>query len=365
MLGGALNANSNNISSINQLGFTNASGSGSFELGSSASKLGVNAGALTDTMLEVGGTASISGALTTYGTNTFSGTGSSSFAGSLDISKGLRAGANTAFTVQANASANSLFVANSGNVGIGTAEPGAKLVVYGGDFWIDSSTAQMNFRNSAVNKWAITTSNDELNFYDYSGTAGTRVTIQNTTGNVGIGTAEPGTKLHVHQTAAASTAEELARFTVSDDASSYLKIDNFNSTDSLFTPQFHGYYGGATQPGLTLYADALSDTGTVALMQFKSTVAGGAVGTRPLFQWLENTSPVVTIDNAGNVGIGTANVDAKFEVIGTASISQSVFLATQSGNVGIGTTTAGNKLSVYGAIEFPANATGTFRSEHV
>src|SRR3989344_5323615 len=237
MLGGALNANSNNISSINQLGFTNASGSGSFELGSSASKLGVNAGALTDTMLEVGGTASISGALTTYGTNTFSGTGSSSFAGSLDISKGLRAGANTAFTVQANASANSLFVANSGNVGIGTAEP--------------------------------------------------------------------GTKLHVHQTAAASTAEELARFTVSDDASSYLKIDNFNSTDSLFTPQFHGYYGGATQPGLTLYADALSDTGTVALMQFKSTVAGGAVGTRPLFQWLENTSPVVTIDNAGNVGIGT------------------------------------------------------------
>ena len=110
--------------------------------------------------------------------------------------------------------------------------------------------------------------------------------------------------LTLQQTAVASTAEEVARFTVSDDVDSYLKVDNFTSTDALFSPQLHGYYAGASQPGLTLFADALSDTGTVAVMQFKSTVAGGDVGTRPLFQWLENSTAVMTIDHAGNVGIG-------------------------------------------------------------
>lgn len=67
-----------------------ASVSGSFELTSALSKLGINAGAVTDTMLEVGGTASISGTLTLAGILTGSNTGSNSFAGSLDITKGLR-----------------------------------------------------------------------------------------------------------------------------------------------------------------------------------------------------------------------------------------------------------------------------------
>ncbi|MDP6583692.1 MAG: hypothetical protein QF535_03475, partial [Anaerolineales bacterium] len=56
---------------------------------SDSNRLGVNAGGTVDTRFEVGGTASISGTLTTYGTNTFGTTGSSTFAGSLDVSGGL------------------------------------------------------------------------------------------------------------------------------------------------------------------------------------------------------------------------------------------------------------------------------------
>ena len=50
-----------------QLNGTNASLSANLELTAAGSKLAINAGALTDTMLEVGGTASISGALTLKG----------------------------------------------------------------------------------------------------------------------------------------------------------------------------------------------------------------------------------------------------------------------------------------------------------
>ncbi|MEK7121616.1 MAG: hypothetical protein AAB857_02820, partial [Patescibacteria group bacterium] len=53
--------------------------------------LGINNGGTLNTTLEVGGTASISNTLTLAGILTGSNTGSNSFAGSLDITKGLRA----------------------------------------------------------------------------------------------------------------------------------------------------------------------------------------------------------------------------------------------------------------------------------
>ncbi|KKT37283.1 MAG: hypothetical protein UW22_C0030G0001, partial [Candidatus Gottesmanbacteria bacterium GW2011_GWB1_44_11c] len=81
--------------------------------------VGINSGGTVNTQFEVGGTASISSTLTTYGANTFSGTGSSSFAGSLSVAKGFLAGANNALVVNANATANTLNIVG-GNVGIGT-----------------------------------------------------------------------------------------------------------------------------------------------------------------------------------------------------------------------------------------------------
>lgn len=66
-----------------------ASVSGSLELTSATSKLGLNAGNFINTAFEVGGTASISDTLTLAGGLTSNYTGSNSFAGSLDITKGL------------------------------------------------------------------------------------------------------------------------------------------------------------------------------------------------------------------------------------------------------------------------------------
>ncbi|MBI2003481.1 MAG: hypothetical protein HYS78_00655, partial [Parcubacteria group bacterium] len=54
------------LGTISQLVFTNSSGSGNFEL-TGNTRLGINAGGATETSLEVGGTASISGATTLRG----------------------------------------------------------------------------------------------------------------------------------------------------------------------------------------------------------------------------------------------------------------------------------------------------------
>ncbi|MEK9158190.1 MAG: tail fiber domain-containing protein [Patescibacteria group bacterium] len=66
-LGGNITANSKDITGVNYFSFANASGSDRFELTGANSRLAINAGALTDTTLEVGGTASISGATTLAG----------------------------------------------------------------------------------------------------------------------------------------------------------------------------------------------------------------------------------------------------------------------------------------------------------
>ncbi|MCC6934683.1 MAG: hypothetical protein IT406_03305, partial [Candidatus Yanofskybacteria bacterium] len=84
----------------------NASLSGNFELTSATARFGINAGVLTDAMLEVGGTASIGSTLTLNGALSSAFTASNSFAGSIEVSKGLRArdltatgaGAGLAFT---------------------------------------------------------------------------------------------------------------------------------------------------------------------------------------------------------------------------------------------------------------------------
>ena len=66
-LGGLVTGNNQSITGLNNLGFTNASGSGSLELTSANSKLAINAGNNSDSMFEVGGTASISGTTTLAG----------------------------------------------------------------------------------------------------------------------------------------------------------------------------------------------------------------------------------------------------------------------------------------------------------
>ena len=87
---------------------------------------------------------------------------------------------------------------NRGNVGIGTSTPTNKLHVVGG-VTIDDPNAQIEFYGESGKKWVVGSSGgagDNFNIYD-RGSSSTRLTIDQTSGNVGIGTSNPTVKLDV------------------------------------------------------------------------------------------------------------------------------------------------------------------------
>jgi hypothetical protein len=134
-------------------------------------------------------------------------------------------------------------------------------------------------------------------------------------GNVAIGTSTISTKLNVVQTAITGS-EEISRFTVSDNTSSYLSIENGTSTSSQFIPQILGV-NSSTRFGLILIGQGTTDTGTESLMTFNARIgAAGAVTTRPLYTWGNYTTEVMRINASGNVGINNNNPQTRLGVGG-------------------------------------------------
>lgn len=89
------------------------------------------------------------------------------------------------------------------NVGIGTTTPSSKLEMLGIEPLITLNTtgslSGLRMQQNGSNKWQLAWNSGSayLYFYDFSSPAGTRMVIQDGTGNVGIGTASPSSKLDV------------------------------------------------------------------------------------------------------------------------------------------------------------------------
>ncbi|MEK7507273.1 MAG: tail fiber domain-containing protein, partial [Patescibacteria group bacterium] len=339
-------------------GFTllnNASVSGNFELTNPSALFGINAGNVINTMFEVGGTASISGTTTLRGitytwpsadgsTNTFlktngSGTLSWSTAGvssnSLDFDEfvnsmtldanltinrgtgnyfiGIGSAPSTVFEVQGTASSSYLLTGNTLQVG-GYAS--AAYSRFGTD-----STGYTNF---------ITTTNDVLisgdlevngsaNFDTFLrvGTSQTPALYANvSTGNVGIGTTNPGRIFEV----------------------------NGGSLNETYVILTNSAAGGGSGNGLEIYEGSVNAN----IWNYEN----------GYIRFATNNTERLRIDSSGNVGIGTTSPGTKFDVIGAASIStnfevtggyasiSNTLYVQQKGNVGIGTTVPVNLLEV-------------------
>ena len=212
-----------------------------------------------------------------------------------------------------------------GNVGIGTVSPAYKLVVqtatssYGivhTDGTISLSTWVGT--SGATGAWLGTMTNHDLQFFTNAGVS--RMTI-NTSGNVGIGTATPGSKLHIYST------------TANDGILFQNAYNSSTGSIALYTSTAAGNF----------ILDGTADAGIVLPTAGKDLYLNR---TTSLY------TSVVVKGGTGNVGIGTATPSYP------TSISNSGFI-----NLEINRTGAGTNYGV-GTVHSLTSSTGTFRGEY-
>ena len=93
-------------------------------------------------------------------------------------------------------------IKNNGNVGIGTSSPNSLLELKGTDATLALNTtsvlSQFRFAQNGTNKWtlAYNSGSGYFYFYDHTSKAGTRMILEDGTGNVGVGISTPSARLH-------------------------------------------------------------------------------------------------------------------------------------------------------------------------
>ncbi|MEM7297865.1 MAG: hypothetical protein AAF391_06325 [Bacteroidota bacterium] len=136
-------------------------------------------------------------------------------------------------------------------------------------------------------------------------------------GNLGLGTTTPNSRLHV-QADAASGGEGIIRLSVSDASADYLTLSNSTGAGGQFIPLIRGHHETDNRVSFQLIGQtsASMDTGNKPLMGFSARVDNNFVNTRPLFQWSNFNSIMMTMLPNGHVGIGTPRPDARLTVAG-------------------------------------------------
>ena len=217
---------------------------------------------------------------------------------------------------------NNYFNLQGGNFGIGTSSPSSKLQVNGdltvGDdstigSWINVIAAGSNqdagirfgSETNTDSKAAIytNTSNSDLHF---DVTESTRMLIDSGTGNVGIGTSSPGSKLDVSGgDIRLSTNATYLRS--KDSASAIPRVLGMNSANAFYVGPIDTYAGGPIVYGAS------------SNLTYHGFYGGG--------------SEKVRITSGGNVGIGTTSPSYKLDVNGEArfGFNGGIFLTDDSG----------------------------------
>ena len=270
---------------------------------------------------------------------------------------------NNALIIKTN-DAERMRITSAGNVGIGTTSPNAKLEVSGNLYLSNNTSILAIGNNTALNPYLQGDASNNL----YIGTSGSaRITVL-TSGNVGIGTTSPSSKLHV----TAGTQALNAKATIID--------ADIETNTSVYTSTLH-----LTNNTVASGSAALT-FGNYSHGIIKSRTNGGDAsgigGALDFYTRPTNSNPPsvkMTIDNAGNVGIGTTNPGRQLEIynandayikfngqrsgnraytIGNdiggfiiyddTSSAYRMVISGSTGNVGIGTTTPNAKLDVNG-----------------
>jgi hypothetical protein len=226
----------------------------------------------------------------------------------------------------ATATAERMRIDSSGNVGIGTSSPDAKLHVQSSVFSpltnerTTSGYVSLDLYNSFDDTLQrISDVNGSLVFQQGKTSPTERMRIDSS-GNVGVGTSSPEAILHVEGTSGGG-AMQIGRDT---GASQYQYIN----------------FGGNT-------------AGDPAWQLGRSPSTGGVGGANNFYFYdLDNSATRLVITTSGNVGIGTSSPSAKLEVNGNAVIDGTMIVdngTVSSNNLSVGTT-VNNSGTNYGTI---------------
>ena len=117
----------------------------------------------------------------------------------------------------------------------------------------------------------------------------------------GIGTSTPQSKLHVVEVGSTTTAELIARFTVSDDNTGGLFINNASAADGVFIPKIVGRSAGQNAAMIN-EAVISADTGASPAIAYNAVRGGGGgLVTRPLVVYRNNNVAKATIHANGSI----------------------------------------------------------------
>lgn len=238
---------------------------------------------------------------------------------------------------------------NGGNVGIGTTSPAA-FSGFDPRLSISSNAPQVVLHSSASNRtWFTGVASDGF-LYTRDVTAGAYRMVIDTSGNVGIGTTLPGSKLEVNsgQIGVANGDATAPSYAFKDDLTTGMYRPGagklaftVGNAQRIVTLDANAFTIGETGSGAPLATQVLTTTdgsgtniagsslviqggqgtgtGSGGYISFE-TAAAGSTGSTP-----NTLSERVRITNAGNVGIGTTTPAAKLHVTDDSNDIQAIF----------------------------------------